>query len=427
VSDPLEYLFALEQFGMKFGLENIRTIVAALNHPERAFRSIHVAGTNGKGSVTAMVEACLRTAGHRTGRYTSPHLVDLRERFAIDGRTVAQEDLVAAVDHVRHHIERLRDEGVLPTHPTFFEVTTAVAFELFRRAGVEIAVCEVGLGGRLDATNVLSPMVCAITSIAFDHEQYLGTTLSDISYEKAGIIKSGTPVVVGDVPPEAEAVIRRVAAERSAPIINADRVGIHDIEVSLAATRASFETSTRRYGHLTLGLTGPHQIGNAQVAIGLLESVDAMGVPVPEAAIREGLAHVDWPGRLQRLTLDDGREALLDAAHNPSGARSLAAVLEREPTRPLVFATMRDKDAAGILQVLAPVASHLVITRASNPRSADPISLLDVAHRVAPELPAVVADTPAAALAAAWRAGDAIVVAGSIFLLGDVLKTLGRS
>src|SRR6266851_4538841 len=177
---PLDWLFGLDQFGVKLGLDNINTLLDALGHPERAFRSVHVAGTNGKGSVTAMVDAALRAAGHRSARYTSPHLVDLSERFVIDGVRVERAPLVAAVGDLRDAVDRLRRDGALDVQPTFFEVTTAVAFELFRRAHVEVAVCEVGLGGRLDATNVLQPVATAITSIGLDHQQYLGTTLSAI-------------------------------------------------------------------------------------------------------------------------------------------------------------------------------------------------------------------------------------------------------
>ncbi len=207
---PLDWLFSLAQFGIKFGLDNIDALVAELGHPERQYRTVHVAGTNGKGSVTAIVEQALRHAGLRTGRYTSPHLLDLSERFAIDGTPVSQRDMVDAVETVREAVVRLQSGGVLDVHPTFFEVTTAVGFELFRRHHIDIAVCEVGLGGRLDATNVLSPMACAITSIAFDHEQYLGHTLRDIAAEKAGIIKPGIPVVVGPVSADAaEAIVSR--------------------------------------------------------------------------------------------------------------------------------------------------------------------------------------------------------------------------
>ena len=217
----LEYLYSLERFGIKFGLDNIRTIVHALGRPDRAFDSVHIAGTNGKGSVTAMVDAALRAAGHRAARFTSPHLLDLTERFVIDGRPVAESALVAVISDVRDCIAGLLTAGAIPGQPTFFEVTTAAALELFRRAGVDVGVIEVGLGGRLDSTNVITPRVTAITSIAFDHEQYLGHTLGAIAAEKAGIIKPGVAMVVGRVAEEAGGVIEDIARERGAPLVSA--------------------------------------------------------------------------------------------------------------------------------------------------------------------------------------------------------------
>jgi len=214
----LDYLFGLEQFGIKFGLENISRLVEQLGHPERAFLALHIAGTNGKGSVTAMVDTALRAAGHRAARYTSPHLVDLNERFVVDGRPAADEEMTDAVEIVRDAIRQLRSTGALQAEPTFFEATTAVAFELFRRAKVEVAAIEVGLGGRLDATNVLTPTATAITSIGFDHERYLGATLREIAVEKAGIIKPGVPVVVGALPVPMRARYRTVQA-RSGTIL----------------------------------------------------------------------------------------------------------------------------------------------------------------------------------------------------------------
>jgi dihydrofolate synthase/folylpolyglutamate synthase len=426
VPDPLEYLFGLEQFGMKFGLENIRTILTALDRPEQSFRAVHIAGTNGKGSVTAMVESGLRAAGHRTGRYTSPHLIELRERFAINGIPVPQPHLLAAIDRVRQQIETLIASGRLTAHPTFFEVTTAVAFELFREGGVEVAVCEVGLGGRLDATNVLSPVVCAITSIAMDHEQYLGSTLAAIAAEKAGIIKTGVPVVIGALPDDAESVIRRVARDRGAPLIDSQSVAVSPIGAPGGPTRR-IHSVRRDYGEVRLNLAGEHQIGNSKVAIAVLEALDTAGITVPVEAVSRGLGHVSWPGRLERIELGDGRSALLDAAHNPDGARALATFLQTDVPRPLVFAAMRDKDARGILRELAPHVSRLVITRASSHRSAEPAALADVARQVAPELTITVEASPEAALAAAWHADAQIVIAGSIFLLGDVMKMLRRS
>ena len=406
--DPLSYLFSLEQFGIKFGLDNISTLVARLGHPERAFRSIHIAGTNGKGSVTAMVDAAIRAAGHRSARYTSPHLVDLSERFVIDGRPVARESLVAAVADVRDAVDASRADGSLAVQPTFFEVTTAVAFELFRRAGVDTAVLEVGLGGRLDSTNVVSPMATAITSIALDHEQYLGSTLAEIAFEKAGIIKPGVPVVIGDLAPDAAVVIERVARERGAEVIRAS-----------AADAAPF----------TIGLRGRHQVANAAVAVRILEVLDARWLSIPTRAIARGLAEPGWPGRLDLRRLPDGRELLLDAAHNPAGAASLASYLrERQTTSlPLVFAAMRDKNITGILAALAPAIGSLVATRASNPRSADPAAIAEQARDVAPSLAVTIEPSPADALAAAWRESPSIVVAGSIFLLGDVMRQVGAS
>jgi dihydrofolate synthase / folylpolyglutamate synthase len=403
--DPLSYLFSLEQFGIKFGLDNITAIVERLGRPDRTFASIHIAGTNGKGSVTAMVDAALRAGGHRSARYTSPHLTDLSERFVIDGRPAAHDAVVAAASDVRDAIESLRADRTLDVQPTFFEVTTAIAFELFRRAHVDMAVLEVGLGGRLDATNVVTPMATAITSIAFDHQLYLGSTLGEIAYEKAGIIKAQVPVVVGPLPPEAMGVIVRVAAQRGAELIR---------------------TSADDLGSRTIGLRGEHQRANAAVALRLLEIADRRGIRVGADAIDAGLANPQWPGRLDERQLGDGRELLLDAAHNPAGARALAAYLAIDPIkRPLVFAAMRDKDVDGMFAALLPTVAALVVTRASNPRSADPETLASRARAVAPDLPVHVEGSAGDALAGAWDMSPRIVVAGSIFLLGDVMQQLG--
>ena len=426
--DSLAYLFGLEQFGVKFGLENIRALLRELGHPERAFTAVHVGGTNGKGSVTAMIESALRAAGHRTGRYTSPHLRHLTERFVVHGTPVTEEALSSIVAEIRDAIEQMHTRGGLRAHPTFFEATTAAAFELFRRAKVEIAVCEVGLGGRLDATNVLMPAVSVITSIGLDHQQYLGNTLSAIAFEKAGIIKPGVPVVVGDVDSEALHVIAQAAHERGAPLAIARDDVTLDFGLHAHHTEIRLRTRARDYGTITLPLRGAHQVANAMVAIRALEELDVRGISVPASAAVEGLSSVQWPGRLQHVALSGGRGVLLDAAHNPQGAQALGSYLARHTAkRPLVFAAMCDKDAAGILSALAPVVSAIVITRASNPRSSDPSLLTAIAARVAPDVAAIVSTNPADALANAWRISPEVVVAGSIFLLGDVLEVLERS
>jgi dihydrofolate synthase / folylpolyglutamate synthase len=409
--DPFTYLFSLEQFGIKFGLENISAIVAQLGHPERAFKSVHVAGTNGKGSVTAMVDAALRAAGHRSARYTSPHLVDLTERFAVDGRAIDKQSLADAIVVVQSAIDELISEHLLAVQPTFFEVATAIAFELFRRAAVDVAVLEVGMGGRLDATNVIVPEVAAITSIAFDHQRYLGSTLREIAVEKAGIIKPGVPVVVGVLPPEALEAIEDIARQRGADLIR---------------------TSPQMMGDAEVGLAGAHQRANAAVADAILRVLNARGTSVPDSAIADGLAHPQWPGRLDLRRLADGREALLDAAHNPAGAAALASYLTAAAERdrrfvrpPLVFAVMRDKDIEGMFRALLPAVGPVVLTQASNRRSASPDELAAIARAVAPAREVVAEPSLRAALDAAWRLAPRIVVAGSIFLLGDVLELIG--
>ena len=354
-----------------------------------------------------MVDRALTAAGHRSGRYTSPHLVDVSERFVVDGQPVARPALEAVVSDVHDAVARLLSHGQLQGSPTFFEVTTAMAFEIFRRAGVDVAVCEVGLGGRLDATNVLQPAVAAITSIGFDHQPYLGNTLAEIAGEKAGIIKAGVPVVIGRLGPEARAVIEEVAGRAGAPIIAADD-----------------SRALEPYAPIRLGLAGVHQAANAIVAVRVLEELDRQGTAVAAAAIRTGLERVAWPGRLERRRLPDGREALLDAAHNVDGARALRDYLASAPRRPIVFAAMRDKDVRSIIETLAPVVSAFVMTRASNVRSADPAVLADLARSVDPRVTVAVEPVAGDALAHAWRLSPQIVVAGSIFLLGDVIKEL---
>lgn len=429
-SDSLDWLYGLAQFGIKFGLDNIRALLAGLDHPHQQFRSLHVAGTNGKGSVTAIVDAALRHAGYRVGRYTSPHLLDLSERFVIGGDPVSQGDMIDAVEAVRATVARLQQDSTLEVHPTFFEVTTAVAFELFRRHHVDVAVCEVGLGGRLDATNVLTPVATAITSIAFDHEQYLGHTLREIALEKAGIIKPAVPVIVGPVADEAADAIRGIATERGAPLIAAmDGTSIGPVSSTVDGAQ-SFElrTGARAYGTVRLALAGSHQLTNAIVAVRLLEEAERCGIPVGERAIIDALASVRWPGRLDHRVLPDGTDLLLDAAHNAAGAARLAEYLGTlVEKRTLVFSAMRDKDATAMLQALLPAVAGVIVTRASNPRANEPDVLAHLVHTLAPDQRVDIEERPADAVARARKARRPVVVAGSIFLLADVLREIGRS
>ena len=419
MTDPLSYLFGLDSSGSSSASRTCSRSPAVSGIPSgRSGPSTLPEPTAGIGD--GDVDA-LRAAGHRSARYTSPHLVDLAERFVIDGRLVDQDQMIAAVADVRAVVEQLMAEGVLLAHPTFFEVTTAVAFELFRRAGVECAVLEVGLGGRLDATNVVEPVATAITSISFDHEQYLGSTLGLIASEKAGIIKPGVPVVVGDLDQEALDAVRVVADERGAPLIRA-AAGV-TFAPGAEAGVYRVRTAVRDYGNVKLGLRGTHQIGNAVVAISILELLDSRGISVPASAIASALAEPSWPGRLDLRRLPDGREVLFDAAHNPAGAAALASYLRDlggQPM-PLVFAGMRDKDIEGMLRELVPVVGPII----AHPRIEQAIGGADArgaGARLDAHRSITIAGSPVEAVELAWRASPRIIVAGSIFLLGDVMK-----
>jgi dihydrofolate synthase/folylpolyglutamate synthase len=398
---PRERLFALEQFGIKLGLDNITAIVAALGRPDRHFRSVHVAGTNGKGSVTAMVERGLRAAGERTGRYISPHLVDIEERIAIDGVPIDSETFDTVAARVMSVIDDLRRTGALPHWPTFFDATTAIAFEIFRRRKVGAAAIEVGLGGRFDSTNVIEPVVCAITSIDLDHERHLGRTLREIAFEKAGIIKPMVPVVLGRMSPEARAVIVDVARGRQAPCVEASPADGGEA--------------------VTLALHGAHQHDNAAVAVATLQR---FGV-VDRTAIVSALTEVEWPARLEWLRVPAGGDLLLDAAHNPAGARALAEyVTSTVGALPLVLGVMRDKDVDAIVRALTPAVSRFVATAVDSPRA---LPARDLAGRILAALPGVACewhDEVGAALAAVCHPGGQAMVAGSIFLVGPVRAQL---
>lgn len=422
--DPIAYLFSLEKLGIKFGLDNIRAIADALDNPQDAWPSVIVAGTNGKGSVSAMVETGLRAAGLHTGLYTSPHLVRLEERFAIDGAPVETARMVEAAGAVREVVAGLREGGRLEADPTFFEVTTAVGFELFRRARIDFGVLEVGMGGRWDATNIATPRAAAITTIDVDHERFLGHTIAAIAGEKAGVIKAGMPVVVGETKPEALGVFERVCAERQATLVRAgDGVRAAVLRLDEGRPVITLSTPVRDYGTLRLAMRGRHQVVNAVTAVRLLETLASRGTAVPQAAIAEALAATRWPGRLDLLTDARGRAVLCDSAHNPAGARVLADYLrEVHPAGlPIVFGIMRDKDVPGTLRPLLPSATHLVVTHAHTGRALSAAALADIARRAGWRGPLEVEEDAGAALESAWRQSRTICAAGSIFLVGEVL------
>jgi dihydrofolate synthase / folylpolyglutamate synthase len=414
-------LLSLEQFGIKLGLDNIRMICRELGDPQRACATVVVGGTNGKGSVTAMVAEACRAARLRSGRYTSPHLVRLEERFVVDGREVSSAQVDAAAGKVLDATSRLLASGQLHAPPTFFEATTAIALEVFRDAALDIAVLEVGLGGRLDATNIAEPLAVGITSIDRDHEAQLGDTLEAIAFEKAGIIKTGTPVVIGPLAAGPREVIARVADERGAPLVDALAGVVVEADMHHGEARVRLTTPRRRYPPIALGLRGRHQVTNAVVAVRLLETLEGHGLVIGADAIVRGLTQVRWPGRLEWIDTPSGR-LLLDAAHNPAGARSLAAYLSETQPRavPLVFGAVRDKDVPSMVRALMPVVSRLITTQASTPRAADAEDLARIVRAAAPSLPVMSCRDPITAVSGALAADGIACCAGSIFLIGEV-------
>ena len=403
-----------EHAGMRPGLERIETLLEALGHPERRYTLAQVGGTNGKGSVAAMLAAMLRADGRRVGLYTSPHLVSFRERIRVDGEAIAEDDVADGFDAIATLVARL--------DVTMFEAATALALDHFAREAVDVAVLEVGLGGRLDATTVGTPAVTALARIDLDHQEVLGPTLAAIAGEKAAIIRSGT-AISSDQAPEAEAVLRARAAAVGVPLLmEGDQLSVRVRARETAAQLIDCAGPDWRLDGLRLPLLGVYQPSNALVAVAA-----ARVLGVSDAAAREGLARACWPGRFQVFPARD-RVAVLDGAHNPAGAQALAASLAAwfaDAPVTLVFGALRDKDARGMLSALVPRVRRLILTASSSPRAASPETLRaaapsDVVAELAGSVP------QALALAAREPRTPVLCIAGSLSLLGDVLRmTLG--
>jgi dihydrofolate synthase/folylpolyglutamate synthase len=411
-ADSVQYLYSIgnEIKTAKLGLERIRAILEHLGHPERRFAIVHVAGTNGKGSTCAMIEASLRQAGHRTGLYISPHLVEPTERIQVDGQPVSQDRFLQAFTRVREAATQLLDRGVIDSHPTYFETVTAMAFVEFADRAVDWAVVEVGLGGRLDATNVVEPKLCVITPVDFDHEHWLGNSLSLIAGEKAGILKTGVPAVVAPQHREAWERIREVASVVEAPLIPVDLGMVAGLEID--SYGCSFSVGGAR---VQCPLAGEHQVTNALTAALALKY---LGISW------EGIALARWPGRLERVA--DSPDIILDGAHNPAGARALAAHIRRfyeDRKLWLVYATMRDKSVDETTGILSGLAAEVVLTQVDLPRALRPEVLVDMF-----DSPRVrVAETVGAALSLVRgeaAADDLILITGSLFLVGEARRLL---
>jgi dihydrofolate synthase/folylpolyglutamate synthase len=419
--DSVRFLYALgnEIRTAKLGLDRIGALLAALGHPERSGRFIHVAGTNGKGSVCAMAESALRAAGWRTGLYISPHLVEPTERIQIGGRPVSEAEFTRAFDEVHRAAEAMLRRDELELHPTYFETVTAMAFLLFREHGAGVTVLETGLGGRLDATNVVSPSLTAITPIDFDHERFLGSSLEAIAGEKAGILKPGVPSIVSHQRPEALAVLERRAAEVGAPLIRTADWQIEELELSPRGHRALL-TGPRGPLRIECPLAGEHQVENARTAVAILETFG-----VPADAIEEGIRRTRWPGRLEVVC--ERPEIILDGAHNPAGIRALAAYIRRFYAGRriwIVYGTMRDKSLDEIAGVLTPLAERLILTHTNSHRALRPELLRAFFDHPGVEL----AHSVEAALARAHEApeGTAVFVTGSLLLVGEAKKALAQ-
>ena len=414
-TEAIEYLYRLRWFGAKFGLDNTLKLAALAGNPERQLRFIHAAGTNGKGSTCAMLESIYRAAGLRVGLFTSPHLVKFSERIQVNRQMISESDIARLATDSRGLIRRgwaldSLPEGARPAeHPTFFEAVTVLALLYFVEQKCDLVIWETGLGGRLDATNIVTPLASIITNIQFDHQQYLGETLASIAGEKAGIIKPGVPVITGVKTPEALEVIRSTAAARNAALTIVDHA----------------EAGAAPLNTIRLPLLGAHQRLNAAVA---LAAVRALGktIPVSDAAIRAGLERVYWPGRLQIVERARGQKLVLDGAHNVAGARMLATALNEyfPGAKPvMILGILRDKDWPVMCETLAPLAARILLVPVHSERTAEPHGLAEACRKANPGVRVIEYPTLAAALSDTVRDGF-VTIAGSLYLIGEAMELL---
>jgi dihydrofolate synthase/folylpolyglutamate synthase len=414
----LRQLYRLGQFGVKLGLENISALLDDLGDPHNAFPSIHIAGSNGKGSVAVLLATALQAAGNRVGLYTSPHLVDFRERIRIDGECISRRNVIGLWDRLRPRVRQLK--------ATYFETVTAMAFEYFRSRNVDIAVVETGLGGRLDATNVLLPHAAVITNISREHTRWLGKRLEQIAREKGGIIKEGVPVICAETKKTPCKVIDRICRRRKASLHRVDEELRWEVEeASLDGSDLFVWVDGQGYGSLYLGLPGTHQVRNAMTALLTLLVLGNIGWEVPLRAIRTGFALAQWPGRLQVVQHDP--LVLMDVAHNPDGCRNLKeAIREYIPGRKVsfVFGVQEDKEVQAMIRHLAPVAERFYLTRASWKGAADPKTLARAVKERG--LDCLTYPRVHRALRAAIGSPEEIVcVTGSHYVVGEAMEELG--
>jgi len=410
--ESVDYLYALgnEIRTAKLGLDRMVLVSEAMRHPERKYRVVHVAGTNGKGSTSAMIAAGLQAAGNRVGLFTSPHLVEPTERIVIDGRAVTAAEFAEAFAAVHRVAERMMDAGTLDAHPTYFETVTLMAFWWFAKQEVDWAVIEVGLGGRLDATNIVTPQLCVITPVDYDHEAWLGKSLDAIAFEKAGILKAGVPAVMAPQRPVPRDVIVKRAETVFAPVLDSAAWPVAELEIGAHGSR--FVTAGLR---IDCPLAGEHQVENARTAAVAVNALNVM----PEH-IRAGIAAARWPGRLEMVS--ETPEIWLDGAHNPAGARALAAYIGRFHAGRrvgLIYGAMRDKSVEEIVGVLFPLADELIVTAPDQTRALRAEAILEME----PHGNARIAADVRAALAME-RSCEVLFLTGSLYLVGEARAIL---
>ena len=426
----------------KFDLEHMRVLLQEMDHPERRFHCVLIAGTNGKGSTAATLASILRSSGLKTGLYTSPHLVRMNERIRVNGEEISDDDFAALQGEVDRIAERLVERAELPWHPSFFEMMTAIAFEHFAREKVDLAVLEVGMGGRLDATNVVDARVSVITDISLDHQKFLGNTVGEIAREKVGIIRSGGAVVTLPQQPEANDVIGNTILELGARAVNAV---VYVPPVSPASTQYLVPSTNGDAGYVyryplqVMGqqilvetpLLGRHQLRNRALAIAAAVELNQQGFSgITAESIQRGIRETRWPGRFQVIAARPGwPEVVIDVAHNPAGAWALRSALsERYEDRPLifVFGAMRDKAISEMAEILFPLAERVIATRPENPRAASPEEIQHAGARTGTEIEAV-EDVRSAVERARVLASEAavMVISGSIYLVGEVMRNMG--
>lgn len=425
--ESVNYLYGLghEVLTAKYGLETVRALLDKLGRPDLSFKSIIIAGTNGKGSVSAMLDSIAREAGHRVGLYTSPHLVNIEERISVGGASIASPAFATLATEVRQAGESLVAEGVLASVPTFFEQLTAIALSHFSREDVELAVLEVGLGGRLDATNAVERVLSVVTGIDYDHQNILGDTIIDIAREKAAIIQRGSSVVIGRQGHQiaTDVLMKRCLTEGVLPVFANEPSNVAISESG--RTTFDYESSRGNYSNVILSLRGRHQAENAAAAIEAAESLSEAGFEIGRRAILDGLRKVVWPGRLELI--EDRPSILIDGAHNPAGARTLRRYIEEFWKGPvtLVFGAMSDKDVEGMAAVLFPQAKSIVLTRVRDSRAATNARMGKLALSATQNVIFTETVSQALSWARSVTAPEGLIVfAGSLYLAGEVKRLL---